>query len=250
MINNNHSFFNAIIRITLVVNIIFLSSTSIGETKQNIKRSPHYTEVGFFDIHICNWPGKKLFFMSLFATKQFNNIQSVEVFYPDGSHLTNLDLNSFKLIKKKGKPEKHAFIKHNDVGRNAPEGWYIAKITMKSGEIYKTKDYVEIKKLPMVASTYPVDSIQPVAYTDSLSWEPVAKGAYYQVFIRDLWDNEKLIYTSKLTTNTSIKIPDGLLSPGGYYRWIIHARNVNEHVKYGDFNHGSMSAPKEFSFIE
>lgn len=67
------------------------------------------------------------------------------------------------------------------------------------------------------------------------------------MFIRDLWDDERLIYTSKLLTTAELVLPENLLQPGGYYSWIIHARDVNEDVRLGDFNRGSMSRPATFS---
>lgn len=211
------------------------------------KKSPHYTKVGFFDIHVCNWPGRDLFFMSLFSTTQFGDIKSIEVFYPDGKLLSNLDKSRYKLIEKKGKPEKRVFISQSDIGDNATNGWYTAKITMNDGNIHHSRDYVELSKLPVVSNTQPVDSDSPVPMINSLSWQPVSDDAYYMVFIRDVWDDQKLIYTSKISKRNSIKIPEGLLAAGGNYRWIVHARNVNEHKLYGDFNHGSISRSMEFS---
>ena len=46
---------------------------------------PHYTPAGFFDIHVCNWPGRELFFMSLLSTPRYDEVEQVEVFFPNGS---------------------------------------------------------------------------------------------------------------------------------------------------------------------
>jgi hypothetical protein len=42
-------------------------------------------------------------------------------------------------------------------------------------------------------------------------------------------------------------LPPGLIEDGGYYSWLIHARDINEDIKLGDFNSGSMSTPVSFS---
>ena len=46
---------------------------------------------------------------------------------------------------------------------------------------------------------------------------------------------------------TCENLPAGLLEKGGYYSWIVHARDLNEHFMLGDFNHGSLSATVNFS---
>ena len=65
--------------------------------------------------------------------------------------------------------------------------------------------------------------------------------------MRDLWDESKLIFSSKLLDKPSVQLPAGLLEAGGYYSWIVHARDLNEHFMLGDFNHGSLSATVHFS---
>jgi hypothetical protein len=42
-------------------------------------------------------------------------------------------------------------------------------------------------------------------------------------------------------------LPPGLIEDGGYYSWLIHARDINEDIKLGDFNSGSLSTPVTFS---
>ena len=67
------------------------------------------------------------------------------------------------------------------------------------------------------------------------------------MFIRDIWNDGELIHSSKLLDRPEVVLPEGLLEPGGYYSWIVHARNTNEDVKTGDFNHGSLNKPATFS---
>ena len=225
-------------------------SVALTAKDHDVKKSPHYTKVGFFDIHVCNWPKHDLFFMSLFSTSHFNEIKFIDVFYPDGKLLTRLDTKRYKSIVKKGKADKRVYISHTDVIEGSPDGWYTTTVTMNNGDIHQSKDYVAINKLPMVNITQPANSEKAIPFTQSLSWEPVSESAYYRVFIRDLWDDEKLVFTSKLSNETSVNVPDGILIPGNHYRWIVHARDVNEHPLYGDFNHGSMSESMEFVFDE
>ena len=81
---------------------------------------------------------------------------------------------------------------------------------------------------------------------EKLTWEPVPGAGFYQVFIRDLWNDSKLIHTSKLLTRPELELPPGLLQQGGYYSWIIHARDTNSHILLGDFNHGSLNKSATF----
>ena len=80
-----------------------------------------------------------------------------------------------------------------------------------------------------------------------LSWDPAPGAGYYQVFIRDLWNEDRLIFSSKLLEEPVVQLPAGLLEKGGYYSWIVHARDLNEHFMLGDFNHGSLSPVVTFS---
>jgi len=67
------------------------------------------------------------------------------------------------------------------------------------------------------------------------------------VVIKDLWNDEKMVYSSKLLKEPRLVVPSGLLQPGGYYSWLVHARDVNEDPVLGDFNRGSQTDAIEFS---
>ena len=84
---------------------------------------PHYGPAGFFDIHVCNWPGRPLFFMPLFSTARYAEIQSVEVLTPAGELLTRLDLERYRTIKQDKQPDKRVFIQELDVPAAAANGW-------------------------------------------------------------------------------------------------------------------------------
>ena len=210
------------------------------------KDDPHYTTSGFFDIHVCNWPDRELFFMPLFSTIHYREITDIKIQQPDGKILTSLDLKKFKLLKPKGKPEKHVFMSQMDVPENSMDGWYTATISLTDGTKVIAKDYVIISRLPRASEMNPPDGAEQVPIPEKLTWSGAEK-SYYQVFIRDIWNDSKLIYRSKLLSKPELAVPPGLLEPDGLYSWQIHARDVNEDILLGDFNKGSMSLIATFS---
>ncbi len=213
-------------------------------------RDPHYNEIGFFDIHVCNWPDRSLFFMPLFSTPRFAETEKIEVFYPDGSLLSELDLRNFRKITPKNKPPKRVFMIETDVPPGAPDGWYSARISMKDGNQYLARDYVILDSLPHASGHVPAPDQEVDEVPKELAWDPIPGAGFYQVFIRDLWNDSKLIHGSKLLSESRLALPQGLLEKGGYYSWVIHARDTNEHVLLGDFNHGSLSQPVNFSISD
>jgi len=211
-------------------------------------KDPHYTEVGFFDIHICNWPDRPMFYMSLFSTTQFDRIEEIEVLKPDGGELCKLDLERYSVKKKPGKPEKRVFITHLPVGANGMDGWYKARIHMNDGRVYGAEDYVRIERMGLPDKELsPPDAAENVALPKELRWGSVPNARYYKVFVFDKWDEGKKIFESKLLTEPGVSLPTGLLQPGGWYSWRIHARDINEDIKLGDFNHGSIAGEFQFT---
>jgi hypothetical protein len=208
---------------------------------------PHYSAAGFFDIHVCNWPGRPLFFMPLFSTTRFSEIKQIDVFTPAGELLAELDLNHYRSVRREKKPDKRVFIRQVDVPTAATDGWYSARITLTDNEVFTAKDYVIIYTLPQAAGQSPANEAELAEAPARLSWEPVPGANYYEVFIRDLWDDDNLVYTSELLNKPEIGLPPGVLKKGGTYSWVIHARDTDSHILLGDFNHGSMSTPATFS---
>ena len=209
----------------------------------------HYNMAGFFDIHVCNWPGRPLFFMPLFSTAGYDDIEKIEILYPDNSLLARLDLTSYRTIEKKDRPDKRVFIKQLDVPTEAVDGWYAARITLNNGKVQKARDYVIISKLARADGQVPRDEQELPAAPEALSWNAIPGAAFYQVFIRDLWNENSLVYSSSLLTEAKVVLPKNLLESGGHYSWTIHARDTNEDLMLGDFNHGSMSKPVSFSVL-
>lgn len=208
---------------------------------------PHYTDAGFFDIHVCNWPDRPLFLMPLFSTERFSEIERIEIYAPDNSFIAELDLQRFRILKRKGKPEKRVFIRQIDMPDNATDGWYSARVGLSDGTRYQARDYVILSQLPQVLDRFPGNGAVLEQVPAELSWKPVDGAAFYQVFIRDLWNDSRLVYTSKLLQETRLDLPPGLIESGGSYSWVIHARDTNEHGLLGDFNHGSLNRPAIFS---
>lgn len=227
------------------------SSTAANEAVEQSTNSPrsndtHYTEVGFFDIHVCNWPERELFFMPLFSTSHYREITDITVQYPDGTTMTSLDLKRYKTFKSKGKPKKHVFITQFDVPGSAVDGWYSATVKLADGTQVTAKDYVIISELSRASNMNPPDGAEEITIPKKLTWSG-DENSFYQVFIRDVWDDSKLIYKSKLLSKPELVLPDDLLQPDGLYSWQIHARDVNEDILLGDFNKGSMSSIATFS---
>ncbi|HYQ71123.1 MAG TPA: hypothetical protein VET88_04235, partial [Gammaproteobacteria bacterium] len=103
---------------------------------------PHYGPAGFFDIHVCNWPGRPLFFMALFSTPRYAEIRSVEILTPRGALLTELDLKRFRTLKRDSKPDKRVFIQELDLPADAANGWYRARTRLANGDEFITQDFV------------------------------------------------------------------------------------------------------------
>lgn len=207
----------------------------------------HYNKVGFFDIHVCNWPDQPLFLMPLVSTAYYKDIEKVDVFYPDGRQLVELDLSRFRTLEPKDGPKKKVFINQFGLPDDAGEGWYSARIKLKNGETYTASDYVVISKLGRAGGQKPGHEETVPSPPEKLTWDPVPGANYYQVFIRDQWEDNKLIFTSKLLEKPELTLPPGLIVSGGYYSWLVHARDINEDIKLGDFNSGSLSSPVTFS---
>ena len=206
----------------------------------------HYNMAGFFDIHVCNWPDRPLFFMPLFSTAGYDDIKEIEILYPDNRLLTRLDLASYRTIENKDRPEKRVFIKQLDIPADARDGWYAANITLTNGKVHRARDYVIISRLASASGQTPGNNTELPTPPEKLTWKSVPGAAFYQVFIRDQWDNNSLVYTSSLLVDPELILPKDLIEQGGHYSWTIHARDTNEDFRLGDFNQGSMSRPASF----
>ena len=236
-----------LIFISLSVASSYTMQTHAVESAE-IHHDPHYTEVGFFDIHVCNWPNRPHFFKVLFSSEQYDSIDSMTVYAPDEQSLITLDKEKFMALKRKNKPDKRVYMLDIDVPEHASTGWYSIDVKTKDGKTYQARDYVIMNKLERATGMTPADDDMVSQLPLTLRWNAIPGANFYQVFIRDEWTG-KLIYSSKLLNTNEAVIPEDKLEAGGYYSWSIHARDTNEHVLLGDFHMGSLSK-KAFFMVE
>jgi hypothetical protein len=219
------------------------------EDAEILQKDPHYNELGFFDIHLCNWPERKRFFKILFSTAKYDNVESMEVLTPEGKQLAVLSKQKFMLLQRKGKPDKRVFMVNMDVPDTATTGWYSIRVRDHQGHEYDARDYVVMSRLQRVTGMSPSGDAENVALPVTLKWDAVPGANWYQVYVRDVWTDE-MVFHSKLINEPFIKVPEGKLEAGGYYSWTVHARDTNEHILLGDFHMGSMSEKAYFTVAE
>lgn len=126
-----------------ILSLILLASinvTAYSDTmKAPLESDPHRNELGFFDLHVCNWPDRPKFYKSLFSSTRFSDIAKMEIFMPDGKRLGQLNLNDYMRIEKKGKPEKRVFLNDIDVPEGAGTGWYESSMVYQSVSVIPTE---------------------------------------------------------------------------------------------------------------
>jgi len=209
---------------------------------------PHVTAAGFFDMHVCNWPERPLFFKLVFSSARFDLLQDVQVFTPDHELLARFDLDQYKTVNRPGKPLKRVYLVDIPVPPNARNGWYTARIRTRDGQTLIARDRIEIRQMEQaVVGVLPEDESVHAVPPRELSWAPVAGARYYMVFIHDRWDSDRLIYESPRLAEPRLILPPGIVQPGGAYRWRVNTRDRHEDREFGDFNHGSLSQLHSFS---
>lgn len=209
---------------------------------------PHYTPSGFFDIHVCNWPDRKPFYMVLYSTGKYDDIETVHIIGANGKPLAELDPDIFRLSE--NEPDMRILTSHVPISNEYEDGWFVAEINMKDGSSHRASDLVIHRLMPYVTGHEPVDGAQDIPLPEVLKWDDTFGAYWYRVFIRDNWDDQKLIYSSRLLPYPEIELPAGLLNPGGYYSWKVQARDEKGDLNLGDFNTGSQSDWVTFSVQE
>ena len=235
-----------------IVLFFFLSLASLSiraEDAPLLNHDPHYTAIGFFDIHICNWPERPYFFKILFSTEKFDEITEMEVFDPSGSSLAILDKSKFLRLHRKGKPEKRVYIVDLDLPDGVKTGWYTIKVKSIDDREYSASDFVPLTRVGRVTGMSPSSETEAVSLPVTLSWKKLPGAGFYKVFVRDEWTDD-VVYQSKLISNNKLELPASKLQPGGFYSWVVHARDLNEHILLGDFHMGSMSKKAYFNVTE
>lgn len=229
---------------------LFFALSASAQTPNEKSSDPHYTKIGFFDIHICNWPDRPPFYMALFSSTQYQNITGVRVYLPNGKLAGELDMKRYLTDISPGKPEKHVFITHLPLSNEATDGWFRATIKTRDGQEFSAQDYVVHTLMAIVQDTKPTSGQELNHPPTELSWTPAPGATHYQITLRDEWDDGRIIFTSPLVTEAKATMPPGLLKQGGRYNWVIHTRDSNGNILLGDFNHGSLSAPHAFSVAQ
>lgn len=227
-----------------------LAACAISSSLAAPAADPHQTEVGFFDIHVCNWPDQPLFLMALFSTRQFKDIARIDLVAPDGSQLGPMDLSRYRPGEDADKVEKRVLMTHYPIPGKSPDGWYRARIVMKDGRTFDARDHVVQKVLPFARGHQPADRSENNPLPNELRWDPVPGARFYQVYVRDEWESERYLLISKVIDDNFLKLPPGLFKPGGSYTWRVHARDMNGDPEWGDFNHGSLAREVRFSVAE
>jgi hypothetical protein len=218
-----------------------------GNPLAPLDQDPHYTSVGFFDVHVCNWPDRAPFYMVVFSTTEFERLAGVTVLDAQGQALGEMDLKRFQIRKNGESPEKRIFITYLPIPAHVRDGWLIGVMKMRDGRQYQGRDFVVHALLPIAHDLVPPPDSELREPPSELRWDSIPGSKYYKVTIRDEWENDDVIFTSPLLREPVLKLPEGLLKRGGRYHWRIHARDTDTSTVLGDFNHGSMSAPARFS---
>ncbi|RME23909.1 MAG: hypothetical protein D6806_10460 [Deltaproteobacteria bacterium] len=170
----------------------------------------------------------------------------MRVYDPKGRLLVRLDKARFRLLRRKGKPDKKVFMQDVDVEGRIPDGWYRIEVEDNNGNIHRGWDYVLGVRLQRAEGMRPSGD-EALRSPPVLQWSDVPGAAFYQVFVYDAW-TESVKYTSPLITEPRLDLSKAGLEPE-YYYWRVHARDVNGHVLLGDFQSGSMSGRAYFSLL-
>lgn len=229
--------------------MLYAAGPQAAEGAPVLDRDPHRNDLGFFDLHICNWPERPSFIKALFSTIRFQEIGDMAVLTPDGKTLASMDPQRYMLIQAKGKPEKRVFMVDVDVPAQVQEGWYAIRVKGKDGKEHLARDYLVLNRIGRPEGMQPADKAELTKPPAELRWNSVPGAAHYMVFLRDGFEGT-LVQEARLVQEPRLVLEPGLLKPGGYYQWMVHARDVNENVILGDFNSGSISQKASFSIAD
>jgi methionine-rich copper-binding protein CopC len=102
-------------------------------------------------------------------------------------------------------------------------GTYTFSLTDSVGRTVTTTRNYTFVSLPKVDynTMAPVDNTYVNSTTPTLSWGSVGAGYYYRVVIRDWNANQRPVFMSKYTQNTSVTVPVGYLFSNIAYKWRV-----------------------------
>lgn len=227
-----------------VVPTLSLAESPIEPESQN----RHKTPLGTWDIHVCNWPDRPPFYLTLFKTDDYDKIEKIEVFSPQGTPVGDFEMNKYLDFERPDKDPLRVLLTHMPLVEGKPEGRFTAIVTGKDGKKYLSEDYLIMNLMDRVSGQVPEHNAE-VSIPWELAWDAPEGAGFYRVWIRDLWDDGKQIYRSGLLSEPRLELPEDLLQPDGWYAWRVHTRDTNNHILLGDFNHGSLTEWKEFVTI-
>lgn len=211
---------------------------------------PHETAAGYFDLHICNWPDRPPFVVALFATADSANVRRIDVLRPDGRVLGEMRLTTFETRIDEHGQERRAYKTFLPLPKDAPAGWYRARVTLRDGSVLQARDFLQVQILPQAQVVQPANGQDNLPRVSELRWRPVPGASHYRVFIKDAWAGEQ-IFKSDLLTESRLRLPPGVLKPSGSYVWRVHARSAGvgagDETKWGEFNHGSLNTEASFA---
>lgn len=165
---------------------------------------------------------------------------------PDGRALGALDLTRFRTINKQGR-EKRVFIDYLPLPVDAEAGWYSARVRLHDGSERIARDYVLARVMAQAADLQPADGAQDVAVPGELRWAAIDGARYYQVFVRDLWNDGGDGVRVQARARAAGGAAARRVAEDGLYSWRVHARDIHEDPRLGDFDHGSITPEARFS---
>lgn len=235
--------------IVFALSIQFSTGVQSEELVPPDKLDFHKTELGIWDIHVCNWPDRPPFYLSTFITEKFDEIDNIEVFDPAGKNVGSLDLEKFLTVKREEKPDLRIYVTQLPMAEGEPSGIFSAQITTANNKRLLANDYLVMAVMDRISVVSPVNGAE-VSIPWELSWTPPKGAQYHRVWIKDMWNDGKQIFDSGYFQGSAVEIAEGLLEPGGLYQWRIHSRDTQDHILLGRFNHGSLTDWMEFSISE
>jgi hypothetical protein len=141
--------------------------------------------------------------------------------------------------KRDADPEKRAYFQDRAATGDELPGWYTARITLRDGRVIEARDRVELRA-PVYSENLRTENR---AGRTALRWDPPPGTVRYKVYVRDSWQDNRIVLESPLLAQPEFEIPAGALGPGDTYTWRVHARDAHEDPEFGDFNSASMSVP-------
>lgn len=76
--------------LTLAISNSISTSVLSNELISPDPNDSHKTSLGIWDIHVCNWPDRPPFYLTLLKTEHYDDIEKIEVIIPAGNGRQNI----------------------------------------------------------------------------------------------------------------------------------------------------------------